>query len=143
MESILTVAGDYKPTVDEKLEFLTSLGDEAEISLSPDERQRFLSLLCSYADVFASSTFDLGRTSKLRHSIDTGGGVPIRQPVRRLPPQRWGDVRRLIGEMLEQEVVERSTSPWASPIVLVKKNDGTARFCVDCRKVNNITRKDA
>ena len=45
--------------------------------------------------------------------------------------------------MLESGVVERSTSPWASPIVLMKKKDGTVRFCVDYRKVNNITRKDA
>lgn len=53
------------------------------------------------------------------------------------------EVQRLIREMLERGVVERSTSPWASPIVLVKKKDGTVRFCVDYRKVNNITHKDA
>ena len=93
--------------------------------------------------MFASSTTDYGRTSWLRHCIDTGNAVPIRQPVRCLPPQRRDNVRQLIGEMLEKGVVERSISPWASPIVLVRKRDGTMRFCVDYRKVNSITCKDA
>ena len=116
---------------------------EAGSDLSSEERERFQDLLCSYADVFASSTTDYGQTSRLRHCIDTGNAVPIRQPVCRLPPQQRDNVRQLIGEMLEKGVVERSISPWASPIVLVRKRDGTMRFCVDYRKMNSITRKDA
>ena len=45
--------------------------------------------------------------------------------------------------MLEKRVIQPSDSPWSSPIVLVKKKDGSVRFCIDYRKVNAITRKDA
>ena len=45
--------------------------------------------------------------------------------------------------MLKRGIIERPTSPWASPIVLIRKKDGTIRFCVDYHKVNEITRKDA
>ena len=45
--------------------------------------------------------------------------------------------------MLEQKIIQPSNSPWASPIVLVRKKDSSWRFCVDYRKINSITRKDA
>ena len=45
-------------------------------------------------------------------------------------------------DMLQNGVVRPSTSPWASPIVLVKKKDGSTRFCVDYCKLNDVTRKD-
>ena len=49
---------------------------------------------------------------------------------------------QLVAEMLKQEVIEPSTSPWASPLVLVRKKDGGLRFCVDYRKLNQVTRLD-
>ena len=63
--------------------------------------------------------------------------------VRRVPPQHHEEVRKLLDDMLERGVIEPSTSPWASPIVLVRKKDGMTRFCVDYRKLNDVTRKDA
>jgi len=52
-------------------------------------------------------------------------------------------INREVDEMLEQGVIEPSHSPWSSPIVVVRKKDGKQRFCIDFRKVNEVTRKDA
>lgn len=58
-------------------------------------------------------------------------------------PARREEVEKLLDEMRTKKVVQPSTSPWASPAVLVRKKDGSNRFCVDYRKVNSVTRKDA
>ena len=103
----------------------------------------FGELLESYADVIAWSPSDLGRTDKLQHRIHTGDACPIRQPLCRIPHHCREEVRQLLDDMLEKKIIEPSVSPWASPVVLVKKKDGTTRFCIDFRKLNDLTQKDA
>ena len=107
-----------------------------------DEKEKLRALLELYMDVIGSDG-DLGCTKVLHHNIDTGSASPIRQPVRRLSLPAKEEVKKLLGEMLQKNVISPSTSPWASPIVLVQKKDGSTRFCVDYRKVNCLTRKDA
>ena len=58
-------------------------------------------------------------------------------------PTQKKEISKLLQDMLQKDIVERSSSPWASPIILVKKNDDSTRLCVDYRKLNSITRKDA
>ena len=58
-------------------------------------------------------------------------------------PHQYDEVKKHLQEMLEIRAIHRSTSPWASPIVLVYKKDGGLWFCIDLRKLNNKTVKDA
>lgn len=48
----------------------------------------------------------------------------------------------MLDDMLQQGVIEPSHSPWSSPVILVKKKDGSLRFCIDYRKLNQVTQKD-
>lgn len=99
-----------------------------------------LNTLLSFSDVFDNS---LGHTSVALHNINTGDSLPIRQYPRRLPYHHRAEVEKQVKDMLSQGVIQPSTSPWSSPIVLVKKKDGSYRFCVDYRKLNSITKVDA
>ncbi|GFS97537.1 retrovirus-related Pol polyprotein from transposon 412 [Trichonephila clavipes] len=85
---------------------------------------------------------DFGRTRLTKHRIDTVEHPPIKQHRRRQPFSKQEDVQKLIKVMKDNDVIEPSSSPWASPIVLVRKKDGSTRFCVDYRRLNDVTKKD-
>ena len=114
-----------------------------ETSLGAEEQDKLFVLLMDYADIFAMNKDQLGRTDVLQHRIYTGDAPPIRQQFRRMCQQKKQELRALLAEMLSKEIIQPSSSPWSSPVVLVRKKDGTSRFCVDYRKVNSVTRKDA
>jgi hypothetical protein len=111
--------------------------------LTATQQEQFYQLLLKYAEVFPDNNNDLGRTRTTTHTINTDGAKPIRQAPRCIPPHLQSEADNLIAQMLQQNIIQKSNSPWSSPIVLVKKKDGSIRFCVDYRKVNHITRKDA
>ena len=79
---------------------------------------------------------------QLHHGINTGDHSPIRQAPRRTPFTLRKKIEEMVDDMLEKEVIQPSKSPWASPVVLVTKKDGSARFCVDYRKLNAVTKLD-
>ena len=92
---------------------------------------------------FAFKTDELGHTNLVKHSIDTQGQGPIRQRAYRNSPKQKETAQEIIDELLENKIIRFSMSPWAAPIVLVKKKTGDTRLCVDFRKLNAITKKDS
>jgi len=79
----------------------------------------------------------------VEHDIDTGDARPIKQSPRRPPLAAREAEDEILNEMLATCVIEPSISSWASPVCLVKKKDGTFRFCIDYRRVNAVSKKDA
>lgn len=87
--------------------------------------------------------YDLGLTHLVEHTIDTGDAKPVKQPPRRVPIAFAEEEKKLIMQMQEQGVIRKSSSPWSSPLVLVIKKNGKVRPCVDYRRLNAVTIKDA
>lgn len=110
--------------------------------LSPDQVHLLRELLASYGDIFDLDNPVLGRTSLVTHRIDTGDAIPIHRRPYRVSRAERDVIQAEVDKMLSKDIIEPSCSPWASPVVLVKKKDGTWRFCVDYRHLNNITKKD-
>lgn len=85
----------------------------------------------------------LGRTSLITHSNDTGNAAPNRQRYYRMPLEKQRVLIEQLDEMLKEDVVEPCESAWSSPVLLTPKKNGQLRFCLDSRKLNAITKKDA
>ena len=120
-------------------EHLTDLYDRAVENVPEGDRVLIRELLVKYQDVFSRDDKDLGRTSLVKHHIETGDSKPIKQAPRRLPPHQRKEVEKQVLDLLDRGLVEPSDSAWASPVVMVKKADGSYRLCVDLRLVNQAS----
>ena len=100
-------------------------------------------LLQNFQHLFADNISQIKRATNVEHTIDTGTNNPIRQIPYKSSPAEKEIIKKQINEMLSNGIIKESQSPWASPVVLVKKKDGKTRFCIDYRKLNAVTKKDA
>ena len=108
------------------------------------ECQQVAALLQDYSDVFSSGDHDVGLTSLVTHSIPVEAGTqPIRQPPRRLGVEKDKEVDKQVTELLESGKIEPADGAWSSPVVLVRKKDNSWRLCIDYRRLNAVTRRDA
>lgn len=85
----------------------------------------------------------LGVTSLIQHRIETGNAAPIRQRYYRLSPEKQRILIEQVDEMLSLDVIEPCESAWSSPVLIVNKKNGQPRFCLDSRKLNSVTKRDA
>ena len=100
-------------------------------------------ILESYRDIFCDKQTPVKVAPHLTPAHIEVDCKPIRQKPYRLPFQKRETVESAVQEMQKEGIIRPSDSPWASPIVLVGKKDGSTRFCVDYRKLNAHTKKDA
>jgi len=86
----------------------------------------------------------MGLTKVISHEIPlVAGTTPIRQPTRHLGPEEEKEVSRQVQDLLDRDLIEPAHGAWSSPVVLVKKRDGSWRFCVDYHRLNSATIQDA
>ena len=107
--------------------------------LSLRHRPQLQDLILHHPDICKDTP---GRTSLVTHDVDVGDSSPIKQSPYRLNPDKSRLVRKEIDYMLNCNLITPSTSPWSSPVALVKKENGQSRLCFDYRKVNSVTKHD-
>ena len=96
--------------------------------LDQSQRNALMALLSEYRNAFALRPDEIGFTHKFVHTIDTGDSKPITTVPYRVSPEKRKITNQLVQELLDAAVIKPSCSPWASPIVLVKKKTGDFRF---------------
>ena len=107
--------------------------------MNDDKQDQLAELLIEFEDVFAKSEFNLGDFTDIVHDNVTGSSKAIKQRMRRTLTGFAGEEKAHLEKMLNAGVIKPSISEWASAPVLVRKRDGTVRWCVDYRALNSVT----
>ena len=124
----------------ERLPFKLVLGP---VDMTLEQQKRFIRMIYEHKKVFSLHDEDLGYCDKLEHSIPTTDDKSIYLPHRTILPQLQGEVRKCLDKWLKQGIIQHSTSPYASQVVLVHKKSGEIRICVDFHHFNGVTIHDA
>ena len=121
---------DYLANISDKLSHLNDIQKKEVISLIKDNEQLF-------PDVPTKTT------AAVHDVVVINDSPPIKQHPYRLNPIKLKHLRDEVQYMLDNDIIEPSTSQWSSPCILVPKPDGTYRFVTDFRKVNSVTKSDS
>lgn len=111
--------------------------------ISDDCKSQLTQLLADYQDIFSKHPLDCGEATGYVHRIRLTDNRPFRLPYRRVPPAHYEKLRQVLTDMEEKGIIRKSSSEYASPLVMVWKKDGGLRICTDFRWLNARTMKDA
>ncbi len=125
-------------TSDPKLQF-----DFGQSPLSANWRERIVQKLNSFSDVFSQHDLDFGHATKIKHHIKLKDETPFKQRARPIHPRDFEAVKKHLRTLVDAGIIRESESSFASPIVVVRKKNGDVRLCVDYRKLNVQTIRDA
>lgn len=106
-------------------------------------KRRMADLVLEYEDIFSHHHLDCGEAKGFMHRIHLSDKRLFSVPYRRVPPGQYQKLRQVLSEMEDKEIIRKSTSEYASPLVLVWKKNGVLRICTDFRWLNKRTLKDA
>ncbi|KAK3518760.1 hypothetical protein QTP70_011566 [Hemibagrus guttatus] len=138
VDTVIELKKDYSPkgSIDPKL---FSFGD----SPIPEAwKMRLARKLSVRADVFSLDEWDVGLAKDVTHHIRLRDPRPFRERSRRIAPADIEDVWRHLQELLAAGIIKESRSPYASPIVIVRKKNGKVRMCIDYHVLNSRTIPD-
>ena len=140
---VLSRAGAIRCVVEEPecLPPTTTVEWNINPDLNQQERETLRTLLEEYLEVFAVNPKKPSKTFITEHTIETGGARPVRAKYSRVSPQAEREINHQIHQMLDNGIIRPSSSPWASRVILVQKKDGTNRFAIDYRALNDVTRR--
>ena len=103
------------------------------------------SLLAEYHDLFSLEKNEIGHMKAAEHVIKLRdpNATPFKEQFRSILPPQVNEVREHLKLMLDVGAIQPSNSPWCNAVVLVRKKDGSLRFCIDFRRLNSLTKKDS
>lgn len=128
---------NIRPVICNELNMIT----EGQIDLAEAQKEKLAEIISTFK--FPEEGEPLGRTNVLEHHIDTGNAGPIKQRHYPVSPFVQTEMDEELERMLKLGVIEKSFGAWSSPIVGVRKSSGKLRLCLDCRKVNEVSKTDA
>ena len=110
--------------------------------IDADERNQVLNMMRTRTAAFSRGDDDVGCAGVTQHCIELYDDTPIRQKPRRFPEPITCELERQCEELVALDILDYSKSPWSSPIVPVRKKDGSIRMCIDYRQLNQVTKAD-
>ena len=109
----------------------------------PELALKFERMLMEHHNIFSLELNEIGCTDTTEHIIELLDTEPFKERFHRIAPPLVEEVWEHLQEMLDGSVIRPSQSPWCNAVVLVCKKDGGLQFCIDFRRLNSRTKKDA
>lgn len=136
---------DDKNNAENRNDFnLSDIGvDLSDSNITENQKEKASTIFEKWQTIFSKSPIDLGHTDLVRHEINLTDETPFKDHYRRISPGLYDEIREHLSEMLAADAIRPSQSPFSSNVVVVRKKDGSIRLCIDFRKLNLRTVKDA